>query len=1141
MYLKKQIAAALAAILYAVSPAAPAFTYALPDVFHMNETAPAFSLKITDNDETLLYEKTSETPLAVEIYNYDMSIARSAEYSESVTVQLKPAEISGHNFIGWTIKEEDNVIKVIPEYEQVSFDLVLKDRDENVFYSKTSETEIELTVTDRAGIIVQKQMISEDKTLKLTEDDLEGYLFQNWNVEEGEGTVKVSPVYREIEKDPFEITVHGIGTDEVITAYDITEIYTFDPEGNALSSWTIDEAQTIDLEYEPEEGKKLTGWTKTQEENKISYTAVVEALPAAARKISVFDSEGELIYETETDRSVILNYELNESEKKTIVFEAGYDAGDEEFILPVYTVPAGMTFKEWHSEVSETEDMITVNISAVCCRLLLSVTVKDKNTENDLIIEADPGMMITVYKDETTPGETHAVSDILNTEDKILTVEHKEFPGIAFAGWRSESDENGYRVFPVYDCSESYMVIVVDALTGEEVFADKYEHPTMFTLTDKEGEMIFGARKIDKPYVIYVERSMSDYTHTSVFNAFTEEMTAYKGEHAGRIINAVKTEDEDGNVTAALEFADTRGYTVTYKDQYGGNIVSHKGTVPVIITVLDAEGKELSCTEHSGNSIIELTPAVIAGKTFLRWTVAETDSGYSISPVYETVKPATSTPVSATITAKVRISEADKSDMDPQFYVTLKRANSSSGSYSKTLVTRANGRVSFPSLKFGAAGTYSFDIYLENLNDPYYRLEINRHRIIFTVKENDNGQLTYTMTMDGKRADPENIILSGYYIGSDRSSEGTAAAENGNSGMDEGSGTYTSARYASGNNTGTSANRIAANNTAVRKTDSSASKAYSPASISFTGRVTLKGKELKKGDFTIVLMSSDGKIISTAENQVSGVYTITTGNSIAKPGIYTFTISEKAGNTSGYIYSKEKYTVKVKAVDDGHGSLDLSIESGLNSDGSGADFSNEYKMTAVAADNANKGSIKITTTVSDETKAEREHSFHYRLVLEDKTINGKYGGVEFKNGEGTFNLKHSESVTVTGIPENTRYYIYQEGDEEDYSTSVIAGEGTVRAGKTAYAYFRNTKISTSDTSSDSVPEYTGTDYYVPTQKDHLKYMIPWLVLGGIAVTGGAGYFIYRKREEEYADYEDDDEEIDYGEGDDAEKSGDPMV
>ena len=37
MHLKKQIAAALAVILYTVSPAAPAFTYALPDVFHMNE------------------------------------------------------------------------------------------------------------------------------------------------------------------------------------------------------------------------------------------------------------------------------------------------------------------------------------------------------------------------------------------------------------------------------------------------------------------------------------------------------------------------------------------------------------------------------------------------------------------------------------------------------------------------------------------------------------------------------------------------------------------------------------------------------------------------------------------------------------------------------------------------------------------------------------------------------------------------------------------------------------------------------------------------------------------------------------------------------------------------------------------------
>lgn len=39
-----------------------------------------------------------------------------------------------------------------------------------------------------------------------------------------------------------------------------------------------------------------------------------------------------------------------------------------------------------------------------------------------------------------------------------------------------------------------------------------------------------------------------------------------------------------------------------------------------------------------------------------------------------------------------------------------------------------------------------------------------------------------------------------------------------------------------------------------------------------------------------------------------------------------------------------------------------------------------------------------------------------------------------------------------------------------------------------------------------------------------KYMISRLVPGDVAVAGGARYFIYRKREEEYIDYEDDDDD-----------------
>jgi hypothetical protein len=169
----------------------------------------------------------------------------------------------------------------------------------------------------------------------------------------------------------------------------------------------------------------------------------------------------------------------------------------------------------------------------------------------------------------------------------------------------------------------------------------------------------------------------------------------------------------------------------------------------------------------------------------------------------------------------------------------------------------------------------------------------------------------------------------------------------------------------------------------------------------------------------------------------------------------------------------------------------------------------------------NSGSIKITTTVVDETKTERSHPFSYRIILDDKTINGTFGGAEFEDGEATFNLKHGESMTISGIPENVKFNIYQEGDEYDYSTSVISGSGVVKAGKTIYSYFRNKRVEDNVAPAEATPD-TSTDYYVPTEKDNMKYSLPWMIGGGLLAAGGAGYYIYKKRQEDYDDYDDDD-------------------
>lgn len=110
--------------------------------------------------------------------------------------------------------------------------------------------------------------------------------------------------------------------------------------------------------------------------------------------------------------------------------------------------------------------------------------------------------------------------------------------------------------------------------------------------------------------------------------------------------------------------------------------------------------------------------------------------------------------------------------------------------------------------------------------------------------------------------------------------------------------------------------------------------------------------------------------------------------------------------------------------------------------------------------NAKRGGLQITKTVTG-TAGEKDRAFHFTLELEDDTVEGHYGDLEFTEGKAEFTLRHSESVTVSDLPADLSYRVTEAEDgEEGYRTSADGDRGVIPAGETARVSFVNEKYGT---------------------------------------------------------------------------------
>lgn len=103
-----------------------------------------------------------------------------------------------------------------------------------------------------------------------------------------------------------------------------------------------------------------------------------------------------------------------------------------------------------------------------------------------------------------------------------------------------------------------------------------------------------------------------------------------------------------------------------------------------------------------------------------------------------------------------------------------------------------------------------------------------------------------------------------------------------------------------------------------------------------------------------------------------------------------------------------------------------------------------------------RGNLTVSKTVSGSNPPSKT-AFGFTVILSDRTVDGRYGGMTFHSGMAEFTLRHGETVTASGLPAGVGYLVEEDADEA-YTTSSQGAEGTVPQDDTALARFVNSRI-----------------------------------------------------------------------------------
>lgn len=182
----------------------------------------------------------------------------------------------------------------------------------------------------------------------------------------------------------------------------------------------------------------------------------------------------------------------------------------------------------------------------------------------------------------------------------------------------------------------------------------------------------------------------------------------------------------------------------------------------------------------------------------------------------------------------------------------------------------------------------------------------------------------------------------------------------------------------------------------------------------------------------------------------------------AKPGTYTYVITEQPGDEAALTFSKATYRVTVTVTDDDAGKLSAKTEIAQLTDDAG-DAAERTVEAAVFTNTAKTGSLTVKKTV---VGGDSQREFGFTVALADgdgEPVSGTFGKGEhaatFTDGKATFTLKHGGEKTISGLPVGVRYTV-TEDTAEGYTTTVDGTDGSKAEGTVtedgATAAFTNT-------------------------------------------------------------------------------------
>lgn len=114
------------------------------------------------------------------------------------------------------------------------------------------------------------------------------------------------------------------------------------------------------------------------------------------------------------------------------------------------------------------------------------------------------------------------------------------------------------------------------------------------------------------------------------------------------------------------------------------------------------------------------------------------------------------------------------------------------------------------------------------------------------------------------------------------------------------------------------------------------------------------------------------------------------------------------------------------------------------------------------------GGLSVTKEVSGDGSTSR--SWNFAVKLDDVSVSGTYGEMEFKNGVAVFSLKHGMTISASGLPAGISYEVTEEeANEDDYTTTSTNASGVIEAGIVKEVTFVNHKEDTPPSSGGDDP------------------------------------------------------------------------